>query len=67
MCYLTNRMKERKCAGRVLDIEMVKRKNIYLYHENDEEFMKITLQFPVDVPPCRDILHLVLLSARTHA
>lgn len=67
MCYLTNRMKERKCSGRVMDIEIVKRKNIYLYHENDEEFMKITLQFPVDVPPCRDILHTVPSPFNLHA
>ena len=66
MCYLTSRMKERKCSGKVMDIEIVERKNLYYFHEENEEFMKITLQFPMDVPACRDLLHTVRPRLLSH-
>ena len=36
----------RKTRGRVLDVSLEKRRSIYYYHEDEEEYMKLTLQFP---------------------
>lgn len=43
----------------MLDVEVVKRKNMYSFHENDEEYLKIIMQFPADVTTYRDYLHIV--------
>lgn len=49
----------KRCNGRMLDVEVVKRKNMYSFHENDEEYLKIIMQFPADVTTYRDYLHIV--------
>ena len=46
----------RKTRGRVLDVSLEKRRSIYYYHEDEEEYMKLTLQFPADVTSCRTLL-----------
>lgn len=43
----------------MMDVEVVKRKNMYSFHENDEEYLKIIMQFPADVTTYRDYLHVV--------
>ena len=52
-------MLEAKCRGRAVDVSIEKKRSIYYFHEDEEEFMKITLQFPADVTACRKLLSTV--------
>ena len=51
----------------MLDVEVVKRKNMYHFHEKDEEYLKIIMQFPSDVTTYRDYLHTVILTLSSHS
>ena len=60
-------VENRKTRGRVLDVSLEKRRSIYYYHEDEEEYMKLTLQFPADVTSCRTLLAVPPLHVPLHA
>ena len=62
IAYVNNKAGTKRCNGKMLDVEIVKRKNMYHFHEKDEEYLKIIMQFPSDVTTYRDYLHTVILS-----
>lgn len=67
MAYVNNKLAVKRCSGKMLDVEVVKRKNMYHFHENDEEYLKIIMQFPSDVTTYRDYLHTVQLPSLLHS
>ena len=62
IAYVNSKAGTKRCNGKMLDVEIVKRKNMYHFHEKDEEYLKIIMQFPSDVTTYRDYLHTVILS-----
>lgn len=41
-------------------MELAKRRSIYFFQEDEDDYMKVTMQFPGDVPTCRALLSVQL-------
>ena len=63
IAYVSSKLSEetKKPRGKIVDVEIEKRRSIYFYHE-DEEYMKVTMQFPGDVPTCRSLLSVHIIG-----
>ena len=64
IAYVSSKLSEesKKPRGKIVDVEVAKRRSIYFFHEDEEEYMKVTMQFPGDVPTCRSLLSVHILG-----